>query len=144
MLTTHPVVLSFTPLPLGSLPLLMVLFFTPLSTPQCGLVKFKYPNVENFVDCKYMQMECGSPKLKKNHAYYWQVHVHAVVWLCCVGARGLPCATNIHWSRSAKSNLRKKLTISSSTHTCQDTCLWKMNSDQWWKKYSDPFPKYLM
>lgn len=47
--------------------------------PQCGLVKFKYPNVENFVDCKYVQMECGSPKLKKSHAYYWQVHVHAVV-----------------------------------------------------------------
>ncbi|KAL3999319.1 thyroid hormone receptor alpha [Sarotherodon galilaeus] len=38
-----------------------------------GLVEFKCPNVQNFIDCKYVQMECGTPKLKKSHAYYWQV-----------------------------------------------------------------------
>lgn len=47
--------------------------FDPNEYPQFGLVEFKCPNVQNFIDCKYVQMECGTPKLKKSHAYYWQV-----------------------------------------------------------------------
>ncbi|XP_034088235.1 uncharacterized protein LOC117556808 [Gymnodraco acuticeps] len=40
--------------------------FDPTEYPQFGLVEFKCPNVPNDVDCKYVQMECGSPKLKKS------------------------------------------------------------------------------
>ncbi|XP_041912133.1 uncharacterized protein LOC121677449 isoform X2 [Alosa sapidissima] len=47
--------------------------YDPNTNPQFGLVEFKCPNVKNFVDCKYVKMENGSPKLKKSHAYYWQV-----------------------------------------------------------------------
>lgn len=47
--------------------------FGPTEYPQFGFVKFKCPNVHNFVDCKNVQMECGSPQLKVSHAYYWQV-----------------------------------------------------------------------
>ncbi|XP_076732995.1 uncharacterized protein LOC106676253 isoform X2 [Maylandia zebra] len=47
--------------------------FDPNEYPQFGFVEFKCPNVQNFIDCKYVQMECGTPKLKKSHAYYWQV-----------------------------------------------------------------------
>ncbi|CAI5665017.1 unnamed protein product, partial [Oreochromis niloticus] len=37
--------------------------FDPNEYPQFGLVEFKCPNVQNFIDCKYVQMECGTPKL---------------------------------------------------------------------------------
>ncbi|XP_041932837.1 uncharacterized protein LOC121695788 [Alosa sapidissima] len=47
--------------------------YDPNANPQFGLVEFKCPNVKNFVDCKYVKMENGSRKLKKSHAYYWQV-----------------------------------------------------------------------
>ena len=47
--------------------------FDPNEYPQFGLVEFKCPNVHNFVDCKYLKMEVGSPQLKKSHSYYWQV-----------------------------------------------------------------------
>lgn len=47
--------------------------FDPTEYPQFGLVEFKCPNVHNFIDCKYVQLEHGSPQLKKSHAYYWQV-----------------------------------------------------------------------
>ncbi|KAJ4926853.1 hypothetical protein JOQ06_014598 [Pogonophryne albipinna] len=53
--------------------------FDPTEYPQFGLVEFKCPNVPNYVDCKYVQMECGSPKLKKSHAYYWQVQGQLLV-----------------------------------------------------------------
>ncbi|XP_034056443.1 uncharacterized protein LOC117535898 isoform X2 [Gymnodraco acuticeps] len=58
--------------------------FDPTEYPQFGLVEFKCPNVPNYVDCKYVQMECGSPKLKKSHAYYWQVQVN-FLYLGCSG-----------------------------------------------------------
>ena len=47
--------------------------FDPNEYPQFGLVEFKCPNVHNFMDCKYLKMEGGSPQLKKSHSYYWQV-----------------------------------------------------------------------
>ncbi|XP_078140703.1 uncharacterized protein LOC144539475 [Centroberyx gerrardi] len=47
--------------------------FDPLEHPPFGLVEFKCPNVPNFVDCKYIRMNDGSPALKTQHAYYWQV-----------------------------------------------------------------------
>lgn len=57
----------------------MEFFFDPNKYAQFGLVEFKSPNVLNFIDCKYVQMECGSSKLKRSHAYYWQVQGQLLV-----------------------------------------------------------------
>ncbi|KAG9266390.1 hypothetical protein AMEX_G19011 [Astyanax mexicanus] len=47
--------------------------FDPTEYPQFGLVEIKCPNVKNYIDCKYLHMEYGCSKLKKTHAYYWQI-----------------------------------------------------------------------
>lgn len=47
--------------------------FDPLEQPPFGLVEFKCPNVASYVDCNYIGMNDGSPALKTQHAYYWQV-----------------------------------------------------------------------
>ncbi|XP_037399902.1 uncharacterized protein LOC119264966 [Pygocentrus nattereri] len=47
--------------------------FDPTEYPQFGLVEIKCPNVKNYIDCKYLYMEYGCSKLKKTHAYYWQI-----------------------------------------------------------------------
>uniref|UniRef100_A0A8C4NPZ3 YqaJ viral recombinase domain-containing protein n=1 Tax=Dicentrarchus labrax TaxID=13489 RepID=A0A8C4NPZ3_DICLA len=49
------------------------LIFDPFAQPPFGLVEIKCPNVKNYVDCKYLQMQDGTLALRESHSYYWQV-----------------------------------------------------------------------
>lgn len=48
------------------------LVFVPLSQPPFSLLEIKCPNVNSYVDCKYLNMKEGTLLLKETHAYYWQ------------------------------------------------------------------------
>lgn len=45
----------------------------PLERPSFGLVEIKCPNVQSYIDCKYLKVDHGVHKLKESHCYYWQV-----------------------------------------------------------------------
>lgn len=45
----------------------------PLEQPSFGLVEIKCPNVESYIDCKYLKVDHGVHKLKESNCYYWQV-----------------------------------------------------------------------
>lgn len=47
--------------------------YDSLERPCFGLVEVKCPNVQSYVDCRYLTMEHGKHQLKHSHAYYWQV-----------------------------------------------------------------------
>ncbi|XP_049333757.1 uncharacterized protein LOC111190676 [Astyanax mexicanus] len=49
------------------------LIYDPHAQPPFGLVEIKCPNVKNYVDCKYLQMQYGTPTLRDSHSYFWQV-----------------------------------------------------------------------
>lgn len=45
-----------------------VLIFNPIAQPPFGLVEIKCPNVMNYVDCKYLQMQHGTLALRVSHS----------------------------------------------------------------------------
>ncbi|XP_051560587.1 uncharacterized protein LOC127444949 [Myxocyprinus asiaticus] len=49
------------------------LIYDPFTQPPFGLVEIKCPNVKNYLDCKYLQMQHGTLALHESHSYYWQV-----------------------------------------------------------------------
>nr|XP_055076863.1 uncharacterized protein LOC129456058 [Misgurnus anguillicaudatus] len=49
------------------------LVYDPSVTPAYGLFKIKCPNAKSYIDCKYLHMSNGAFKLKKSHAYFWQI-----------------------------------------------------------------------
>lgn len=59
---------------LGTLP--DGLIFDPFAQPPHGLVEIKCPNVKNYVDCKYLQMQDGTLALRESCSYDWQVKVN--------------------------------------------------------------------
>uniref|UniRef100_A0AAZ3NQ29 YqaJ viral recombinase domain-containing protein n=1 Tax=Oncorhynchus tshawytscha TaxID=74940 RepID=A0AAZ3NQ29_ONCTS len=49
------------------------IIFDPSVRPHFGLLEVKCPNVPSYVDCPYLKIQNGELKLKRSHAYYWQV-----------------------------------------------------------------------
>ncbi|XP_065109040.1 uncharacterized protein [Paramisgurnus dabryanus] len=47
--------------------------FDPTEQQVFGLLEIKCPNVKSYVDCPYLKLQNGTPQLKEQHAYYWQV-----------------------------------------------------------------------
>ncbi|XP_052408620.1 uncharacterized protein LOC127953415 [Carassius gibelio] len=49
------------------------IIFDPKEHHVFGLLEIKCPNVKSYVDCPYLKFNNGTPELKQQHAYYWQV-----------------------------------------------------------------------
>lgn len=41
--------------------------------PQYGLLEIKCPDVDSYVECKYLKQSNGTHALKRSHAYYYQI-----------------------------------------------------------------------
>lgn len=50
--------------------------------PHFGLLEVKCPNVPSYVDCPYLKIQNGELKLKRSHAYYWQVQGQILITGC--------------------------------------------------------------
>lgn len=91
--------------------------FDPTEYPQFNFVDFKCPSVQNFVDCKYVQMECGSPKLKcKDNCL--SPGCDFVAW-----AQEDYLVQRTYMDPEVQRAIQEKLTICFSTHTWQNNCL---------------------
>lgn len=55
------------------------LIYDPTESTPFGLLEVKCPNVKSYVDCSYLKLKGGNPKLKEQHAYFWQVQGQLLV-----------------------------------------------------------------
>lgn len=58
------------------------IIFDPSVRPHFGLLEVKCPNVPSYVDCPYLKIQNGELKLKRSHAYYWQVQGQILLTGC--------------------------------------------------------------
>nr|XP_046168876.1 uncharacterized protein LOC124004129 [Oncorhynchus gorbuscha] len=58
------------------------IIFDPSVRPHFGLLEVKCPNVQSYVDCLYLRIQNGELKLKRFHAYYWQVQGQILLTGC--------------------------------------------------------------
>ncbi len=49
------------------------IIFDPKEHHVFGLLEVKCTNVKSYVDCPYLIFHNGTPEVKQQHAYYWQV-----------------------------------------------------------------------
>ncbi len=47
--------------------------YDPTEHQVFGLLEIKCPNLKSYVDCAYLKLQNGTPELKQQNAYYWQV-----------------------------------------------------------------------
>ncbi|XP_061086400.1 uncharacterized protein LOC133121214 [Conger conger] len=55
------------------------LIYDPTESPPFGLLEVKCPHAKSYVDCSYLKLEGGNLKLKRQHAYFWQVQGQLLV-----------------------------------------------------------------
>ncbi|KAM9536939.1 uncharacterized protein ACWYII_040760 [Salvelinus alpinus] len=58
------------------------IIFDPSVRPHFVLLEVKCPNVPSYVDCPYLKIQNGELKLKRCHAYYWQVQGQILLTGC--------------------------------------------------------------